>query len=570
MGNGALRRWALAALAPTLVLLSSFVHFVRSHRYPLWAPEVLLLCAAIAAAGAACGLVIALRERSAGPLVVAVLVAWFADMHFASLGIGALIAVGGAALLVGLALGPHLATVTTAVFGAVLLATLAVPPGPAPGQLSPAAAAPPGVERGPGAAAGGPRAAEGPPPALAAPAASRLPVVLHLILDEHIGLDGLPADLPQAQATKHRLAAFYESRGFYTFPRAFSQHFKTRYSLAHLFNFATRLDPGLVRPSPGRFEHEMARNAYLTSLQRRGYRPRVYQPTFVDLCPAPRSPGACYTYEPSTIRAIEHQPLSVAARSRIIASVYLRLSEIHRRVRGAYRALYRSAIGPLLPLPQWDWERGDLYALTAMSTIERLKRDLAGARPGDLFVAHVLMPHAPYLFDARCALRTDPGEWMARRLPGGGRGPRQTPHSRAARYEAYLQQVECVTTRVGELLDVLERRGLLDRAVVIVHGDHGSRIGLVEPVASRLGRMSPADFADAFSTLFAVKAPGIAPGHDPGPWSIVELLRELVAADFRSVPRHQRSGAAPPLYIQGDDPDTFVEQESRALPFGSR
>ena len=46
--------------------------------------------------------------------------------------------------------------------------------------------------------------------------------------------------------------------------------------------------------------------------------------------------------------------------------------------------------------------------------------------------------------------------------------------------------------------------GLRQDAVVIVHGDHGSRIARNDPTAVERTLFSAADYADLYSTLFAV------------------------------------------------------------------
>ena len=70
--------------------------------------------------------------------------------------------------------------------------------------------------------------------------------------------------------------------------------------------------------------------------------------------------------------------------------------------------------------------------------------------------------------------------------------------------------------------------GLYDEAIIFVHGDHGSRIGLVEPSASDKELLSRDDYIDHFSTLFAVKAPWIEPGYDLGLRPVQELFAEIL------------------------------------------
>jgi hypothetical protein len=48
------------------------------------------------------------------------------------------------------------------------------------------------------------------------------------------------------------------------------------------------------------------------------------------------------------------------------------------------------------------------------------------------------------------------------------------------------------------------------------------------------------DFAMTYSTLFAVRAPGLAPGYEAAPAPVSHLLDELSASDFRRLPQPYR------------------------------
>ena len=74
--------------------------------------------------------------------------------------------------------------------------------------------------------------------------------------------------------------------------------------------------------------------------------------------------------------------------------------------------------------------------------------------------------------------------------------------------------------------------GLRQDAILIVQGDHGSRIGRNDPTAENESTYSHADYADFYSTLFAVRAPRLEAGYEVEPMSIVCLLRSLVDSGF--------------------------------------
>ncbi len=93
----------------------------------------------------------------------------------------------------------------------------------------------------------------------------------------------------------------------------------------------------------------------------------------------------------------------------------------------------------------------------------------------------------------------------------------------------------CTHRMLGALFDQLNELGRYEDTLVIVQGDHGSRIDMGPPraqVAKELGRR---DYVDAFSTLYAIKWPGGSAGYDRRMLPIDELLA-----------RHVRDGPLPP------------------------
>ena len=50
------------------------------------------------------------------------------------------------------------------------------------------------------------------------------------------------------------------------------------------------------------------------------------------------------------------------------------------------------------------------------------------------------------------------------------------------------------------------------------------------------GLLTDSDLRDTFSTLYAIHAPGVAPGYDESPRSLVELLNHQVSGEPLSAP----------------------------------
>jgi hypothetical protein len=83
------------------------------------------------------------------------------------------------------------------------------------------------------------------------------------------------------------------------------------------------------------------------------------------------------------------------------------------------------------------------WSVHGLRVFDIVARDVANAAPGDMYFAHLLIPHAPYVYDRSCKLR-DPDNWV----------DRPDPIPRLRRYELYLDQVECVYNRLQEEFDI--------------------------------------------------------------------------------------------------------------------
>ena len=508
-------------LAPALILISPFLSLVTYDGYPMLAPEILLCGGAILVLGIAMGLL----GRAWRPLAAAVLcgsLLLFIDIQFDPSYMALALA---AVPLLGLcwALGDNLALVTAAGFAAVVASTLLL--GGAWADAEPPAAS----------------------SANAVPPSSDLPVFLHLILDEHAAPEGLPDEVDGSAALREQMKALYVGNGFRLYGQAYSRFSRTEMSIPHLLNDAPGFERNLVSSAKrDGFAFRMQRDHHLAQAKRSGYRLSVYQSDHLDFCRTTSGdvvPDRCSTFPATDIGSLRGTPLSTGAKARVIASVHLSRSRIYGGTRTVYNRVLVHALG--LPLPSWDWERGQITPISAMAVLDRLEADLGRVRPGDFFLAHVLIPHFPYVYDADCKLRTDPGAWVRNEVPNGVDPTRANPSrvdpstyaSWQARYRGFIAQVACVNRRVHGLIEALRRSGQFERAIVLVHGDHGSRISQTSLGVHVRKNLTSDDLRDEYSTLFAVKAPGIVPGYDTDLWHIGDLLAGL----------RQGRGAAPIL-----------------------
>jgi hypothetical protein len=472
-----------ALAAPALILLTIVVHFLRFHEYGLLLPESLILMGGAAGIGALVGAVSRLRPATLGPALIAITLGVFVfyrpELTSRIMGIverlGETIGDVGVALgLVGLGLfiafcsitwllRRHLNTIVVAVFGTIVLTTIALP-----------------------ISTGGEPVESGSLPA----DLKDLPPVIHIILDEHIGLAGLPPEMPESAPAARAIEATYKD--FALFSRAYSRFAETQFSLASLMNhdLGEDVSTALDSRSDG---YTLTGSAWFDRLKDQGYATRVYQSTWLDMCSRNASVDACYTHSLYSPNAFQRTRLSTMAKLEVL--------------------LGRLYIGGAHQLPS---------ALASMEALERVRSDIAQTPRGVAYIVHLMMPHDGYLYKRDCTL-ADPSEWGEAVRDHG-----VTAEIRSQLYRLYLEQLTCSNLAMRRLLDELKRLGVYDEATIIVHGDHGSRIGERAHILDSPPSLTQQDLRDHYSTLLAIKAPGMTPGLRQEP----EALQSVFATSF--------------------------------------
>lgn len=474
----------VALLAVAAVLAASFANFLYYHGYPPLRPETAMVAVGLAAAAVALAGLYALAGRFGRAFLEALLVLLAVDLN-ADIGWLALLAGAAVFALV------YSRRVSVLPFVAVLAAVVLLTTLAGLGQQRPALAR-----------------TEGRPAA-----AASAPAIVHLVLDEHIGLAGI-AD----PAGREELGRFYTARGFRLFGRAYSRHFHTVNAIPDILNFG-----GSGTSKPSRTHLRAGRTAYLGLLAARGYPVHVYESDFADFCSDVEF-ASCTRYWSPSLRFLADLPIAADEKARLIAFKFIGLSGL---AAGMVR-LFNEVAGDLgekpgLVRPGLDrW--GISSSISGLAAFDALAADLRRARRGEVYFAHLLVPHYPYVAAPDCTI-LPPSRWEYRRST--------TPI--AARESAYRRQMACVMAKVDRALAALAASPAGTDAIVVVHGDHGSRITEVEPVADRVGRFTDRDLVAGFSTLFAVRGPGIAGGIDSAPVAAPDLLGTLARSNFASI-----------------------------------
>lgn len=526
----AVTRVLRASVAPFLLLITPFVGYVQYQRHGFGNPEVLVVVLLIAAIGLVLG-----GAASLAPVIeitiLTGLVVFYADIQLTTPGLkrlGMLFLILWPILWL---LRTHAARIISLMTAAALAVSL-LPSRSHAISSEPLAVGTAGVPT----------------------AASRgLPLMVHLVFDEHIGPEGLPAELVPA-GYKEEFQSFFLERGFRLFGKAYSEYPVTAWSISQLLNLA----PGeyvsdLRGPGAAEGTYRLKRNAYFDALLRLGYSIRVHEPDFIDVCPEGMR-ASCVIHPARSLRLLDRMDAQLQAKVAVVAGTFVGLSEAYERTRLQYGLVRRQLISKGVPLPRWSWERSTPAPVGSMPMFDAIAADLSKAQPGTFLYAHVLMPHYPYVYDADCRQRPM-SEWLGRSDWTRGNVPRglmNVPEGRADRYAMYFQQIICTRRKIDELINAIPP-SLRQNATIILQGDHGSRISIMDPMIHvPASRLALSDYADHFSTLFAVRSASLDAGYDLRVTPITCLLRTLVESGFRSTDRLDSCTTTRKVYFHGN------------------
>lgn len=341
--------------------------------------------------------------------------------------------------------------------------------------------------------------------------------VIHIVLDEMIGVAGMPIEYPECIAAQRAVRRVLERGNFTVYPHAFSNYRSTRDSLSSILNGR------LLQRTQEFFPRGpvLRQNRYFDWFLSQGYAVRVYQSDHIVFTAPQYSSIAARTYTNTGLADLHHIGLPWPRR-------LYELWVNHLRADRFWFDAWRRALPEAL-LPSW----------TPLSTLEvrrvwpeSLVDDCRAAQRDTLFFAHLLIPHAPYVYRADGS-RTDPAEWRDTLYEYYGEERREY----LRRYRQYCEQAQYVAHQIGAVVDRLRSSGLYDSSTIVIHGDHGSRLRFIEnrdrqrhqAIQSTTPDCSGADRYDytsepdgrdllnRFSALLAVKPP-----HSPSPGVVAE------------------------------------------------
>lgn len=403
-----------------------------------------------------------------------------------------------------------------------------------------------------------------------------LPVYVHIVLDELIGIEGFDSNIPSHNKIRKEIETLFIENNFRVFSRAYSPYYGSTDSLTAAVNLKTTKNPERLVSHNGE-SFSLIKNRYFEKLLIMGYNINVYQSSYLDFCGSIRERiQSCLTYNWNAIPSAALTDLTNYEKTLLALAMYGELSFFVTWSKDFYwrSRSYLEGLGVVLPRSDWAVWMGRVGPIPTLPIFDTLIKDVAAAPGGTMFFAHILMPHFPYSVDSACKIRRPLLAWNSTLLAWKKRhfeinhaDKDNSPRARLPRYEEYIAQVRCALLKMEKLLDALKTRG--ENTIVIVHGDHGSRIVLLEPAIENKDRLSRQDFYDAFSTLYVVKWPGISPGYDTRMMALPELLQSTVSGDINASAKFEPD-TRPTVFLRDDEKRALEEVPMPYLPITNR
>ena len=348
---------------------------------------------------------------------------------------------------------------------------------------------------------------------------SKLPLVVHLILDEQGSpLAASPALI--ASGALDRLIAEYIERGFVAHSWVRARSGATDRSLSALFAPPGADEGDNWAKSEGDFNYMLRRNYHVENLQKRGFEVSVLQSSYFQLCPDQRV--RCHTYPLGTYG---HSMVRFdgALGDRLLLAVMEMHSEQYSTESERYVHFYKPigdwlVIHGVLPHKRQFWTTSSMM----LDVLDELGHRASTMRPGEAYLIHLLAPHYPYVLDASCNLR-DAQYWSvpdwAAEVFGQSESKLET---------AYWEQAKCLHSRLLALIDTIDRVVGREKSVIVLHGDHGSRLfhRMAHPHLNVLDAQGPIGSLD---TLLLVRAPGVKAAINSELIPLDELLWRTLA-----------------------------------------
>jgi multisubunit Na+/H+ antiporter MnhE subunit len=325
---------------------------------------------------------------------------------------------------------------------------------------------------------------------------------IHIILDEQKSPFVTEEMMPHDYTAKKFLNS-YLMNDFKVYGVARSNSSHTFESVSAIFGLTNERD-NYEQNIPGEdYSYEVSNNRLVGKLSELGFSTTVIESSFLGLC-GNNSAITCQTYSRvSNMQALENLGLSYGQRLKFaflnLYDDYLFQSK--RVLLLQYVAVSMSkAQSEEMPKP-YDYFARAIVNVNILRNMAELTKDID---PGEAIIAHILLPHFPFVLNSDCTLGR-PSQW-------GYPLRHDTVVDLEKTYATYWDQAICTNNLISEILEQVKAR---DDVVIIVHGDHGARLFRETEFENN---------ADNLDTFLAVKSPILDGGLSVSPVSLQQTF----------------------------------------------
>jgi hypothetical protein len=350
--------------------------------------------------------------------------------------------------------------------------------------------------------------------------ADKRPPIVHIILDAFMSPQAGARNGTLDHTLAETIADDYVKRGFRLYASARSANYYTHVSVSNMLGLGDQSQP--VDYNVQRVHedlHLIRNNLWARHLKSLGYRITTIGNDYIDLCTA--EIDECYTYRAyGDGHLVSRFGIGFPQRTAIALRTIDR--RWYKKGDTGKVALYRE-IDKLLTKTGLRSQPIDVSAARIASTLtvlDELSSRVGDIRPGEVYLAHILLPHTPYILNQDCGLEPS-SKWVPRN---------ELTMSDAESYERFSQQMICTHRRTLALIDSVVASPSGKDAIFFIHGDHGARhASNVEDLEGvNLETLPPEFVSDMLDPLFAVRAPGVVePGIDADPVLMQAEFRDL-------------------------------------------
>lgn len=389
------------------------------------------------------------------------------------------------------------------------------------------------------------------------------PAVIYIVTDEMIGISGIDTRLPHGAEAKAALLQVFQKYGFRLHSKAFSRHVLTQVSVPAALNMDYSYN------FPGDRSHYAYPGKVTTFKElslfdlwhQQGLAVTVFQSAHLDYCQTEIKVD-CHTFASfDGTRFLERQRIE-GGPYRDVPPATAALADVKALVDGNRRSFAMAAVGVAASnllgtfeteLQEWHPRSYDQLAFPYW--LEQFQNTILDKGRGNAFFGHFLFPHSPAVYDKDCK---PTNRWVSRSYLTEVRGlvGQKLDEARAEEYGFYFAQTLCLAKQLDKFFNAVVSDKRFQDATIVVHGDHGSRISAGRNVET----MSPRDYVDNYSALYAIRKPGVEMGTDYSLHSVQWLNASLFRGNVPEVAptvvaSMQGESDEPAVYAPITDPD---------------